>query len=448
MFWCSKKSFTEEEINGTALHKAVLDDSIKDVKQLVLAGANLNRLDENGETPFHIAVTRMGRHDIMKFLLQANSNIVDIKDAYGHTPLQCLTTSHCAIDSVKILLDAGANVNVIVKKKPYSHLKNGFMRKLDKEEFFKIGFTPIFAAIKNGHFDLVKLLINYGADIEAQLPSGRTPLHVACNCLNKKIVDLLISSGADLHHKARGCSLLYAVCRADSSIYNCLNQAPICHLLIKKGANVNEKSNGYTPLHLACQKGESILISDILKAGGDTNALSLNGKTPLHLACEYFLEEMAWVLLHTKAHNKPKITEDFDFLDHFKLRMRTPLELISNLITNGADINKKNPLGYSLIHYFYFKNLVLKLRKISIKHRINIPPNCLLRDFYGSEIADLCDKYLSEPINCLLKAGANPNEKTPTGKTPIQLAFTNNQIKAQEALKQAGVSFEKDEKEF
>ena len=58
---------------------------------------------------------------------------------------------------VKILLDAGALVNIFDRK----------------------GYTPLYCAAINNHFDITKLLLDAGADVDKADFGGMTPLHRA-----------------------------------------------------------------------------------------------------------------------------------------------------------------------------------------------------------------------------------------------------------------------------
>ena len=112
--------------------------------------------------------------------------------------------------------------------------------------------TPLHLAVSGGHFEMVKYLIDIGADANAKIDNGKTPLHLAASYVGmlfpgKKIAEALIAAGAKIDSKAEGDGnqqpLHYA------ALYN---SADVAELLMEKGADVNATAEtGARPLHLA-----------------------------------------------------------------------------------------------------------------------------------------------------------------------------------------------------
>ena len=109
------------------------------------------------------------------------------------------------------------------------------------------GWTPLHLASHFGRADVVRILINKGAEVEARSANAmaNTPLHAA----------------------AAGRSV------------------EVARLLMERGASPNARQNGgWTPLHAAAQNGDADFARALVDAGADVNIRADNQQTPLDLA--------------------------------------------------------------------------------------------------------------------------------------------------------------------
>lgn len=115
--------------------------------------------------------------DVIAMLLEGGVD-VESRDMHGETPL-CLAAANGQEDAVRLLLDKGANVNLLGEKS---------------------GQTPLFRALKKGHGSVTALLLEKGADptLPSQLPGQPllTPLRWAVNHGDEATVKLLLDHGA------------------------------------------------------------------------------------------------------------------------------------------------------------------------------------------------------------------------------------------------------------
>lgn len=90
------------------LYESVFNNDINEVKQ-VLADCDINEQDEeNGFTALHYCAQNQ-YVDIAKVLIDAGAN-VDVKDVHGNTPLfKAVFYSKGKTEMIKLLLEAGAN---------------------------------------------------------------------------------------------------------------------------------------------------------------------------------------------------------------------------------------------------------------------------------------------------------------------------------------------------
>jgi len=129
----------------------------------------------------HDAATRGDLADVKRHLQRgADVNATDIA---FHTPLHyAAREGHTEI--VKLLINSGADMNVVVRR----------------TSFTRHGFTPLHYAAYEGHLDVVKLLVEAGADVNARDYSNFTPLHRAAAAPKgwekKQIIEFLELHGA------------------------------------------------------------------------------------------------------------------------------------------------------------------------------------------------------------------------------------------------------------
>ena len=121
--------------------------------------------------------------------------------------------------------------------------------------------------------------------------NGMTPLHEAASNYNVEIVRLLLQNGADVNAKSKGgyIPLHYAVIDGRTDIFD------ILHLLVENGADLEaQSSNGGRALHSAAYHGHLPFIQELIsRYHVDINARTNDGDTALTLARVYNQTETA-----------------------------------------------------------------------------------------------------------------------------------------------------------
>jgi ankyrin repeat protein len=150
-----------------------------------------------------------------------------------------------SVDTVKLLVEHGADVNAAESKK---------------------GQTALMWAAAEGHADVVQALIEHGAAVSAASKAGFTPLVFAAVKDDAKSVRSLITAGADPNFALPDGTKVMLVATGSKS-------TAAAAALADAGADPNVADRtGNTPLHVAAQMGSVDLVKKLLAKGANPNA--------------------------------------------------------------------------------------------------------------------------------------------------------------------------------
>ena len=213
------------DTNGiSALNGTVLADRPRMTQLLIEAGANPNLKSKDGNSAIHLAAIT-GKSRVLTELLKGEFNI-DLQNANGETPLSSATQADNTADIISILLKAGANPN-----------------RFDNEKL-----APIHYVAMSNDMELLDLLIEYGADVNAQAGSGLTPVIASTTSQdNEEMIRALVDKEAKLE----------TIGELDGQAMTALMMASMhtssknLKTLLKMGADPNTIAGGLTALALA-----------------------------------------------------------------------------------------------------------------------------------------------------------------------------------------------------
>ncbi|XP_059176607.1 serine/threonine-protein phosphatase 6 regulatory ankyrin repeat subunit B-like [Physella acuta] len=317
----------------TTLMRAVQHNKTQIVQSLIQKGACLDVVNLEGEMALHIACR--GPVDMVKILLDAGAK-TEIYNKNNLTPLAVAT------QIIKLLIQNGADVMVV----------DGH------------GRSPIHIAAARGSLEIVESLRQSGADINVVDKYGNSPLFVSILYNHKELTKYLLECGADhgaVVDKGKDSELLAALRNQNVDLVN-----------IFHGARISERDNeGNTCVHVAARFcGKEVLemlidlkadvdvqnnnvkhsmeetVQHLIQNGAYVNVININGETPIHFAstvtiAKRLLDAKSDLNIQNHVGEKPLLSS-----------IKRDKDLVASLlIENGADLNFATSTGETALMY-------------------------------------------------------------------------------------------------
>uniref|UniRef100_A0ABD2X4J4 Uncharacterized protein n=1 Tax=Trichogramma kaykai TaxID=54128 RepID=A0ABD2X4J4_9HYME len=464
----------------------------KIVEILLRHGANPNVANRAGLTPVHFVSKRPNNHGTNAHLLEmfcelANEKYkpvqINVASEAGLTPLDYAVARQCK-SLTKSLLRFGADPNFTTVKGlttlhkicSYDNLNVKLVKMLFKYKPVKVdaqddqGYTPMHYAVNRCHQSVVELLLRNGSDpnspnlegstplhvicdnrsddaefleaflkickdthqklrIEARDKKGRTPLELASDHVDPKIVEILLRHGANPNVANRaGLTPVHFVSKRPN------NHGTNAHLLEMFCELANEKYKpvqinvaseaGLTPLDYAVARQCKSLTKSLLRFGADPNFTTVKGLTTLHKICSYDNLNVKLVkMLFKYKPVKVDAQDDQGYTPMHYAVNRCHQSVVELLLRNGSDPNSPNLEGSTPLHVICdnrsddaeFLEAFLKICK-DTHQKLRIEA----RDKKGRTPLKLASDHVDPKIvEILLRHGANPNVANRAGLTPV-----------------------------
>ena len=248
-------------------YSAIRNNDLARLQSLIAGGADVNTRDRHMETPLMYAAY-VGSLDAMKLLLQDGASV----DAQSQSGATALIWSATDLPKVRLLIDHGANVNLATKRRrtallvaamsdPSADIVKLLIEKgADPKAMDFLRTTSLRAATLGNDTETIRMLIDAGVDVNAADLPGITPLMMAAGWNgNTQAVQMLLAKGANANAVSR----------------------PVMGLPARNGAS---EFGSLTALIMAAPFGPPEMIGDLLAAGENANARDVRGMTPIMLA--------------------------------------------------------------------------------------------------------------------------------------------------------------------
>ncbi|GLI77328.1 hypothetical protein PoHVEF18_005617 [Penicillium ochrochloron] len=316
----------------------------------------------------------------------------------------------------------------------------------------ELGVTALHCAVHRGHEEMVDLLIENNANLNATSKDGNTALHIAAEHGHRKLIKTLLNrrinsrtanlQGATALQLAVGTASdeatvpLLIKSRFDMDVQNVVTGNTALHLavelkrpriilfLIEKGANLNILNReGLTPLQLACKIDNCEAVSLLLERGAKLETRSSSNNTALHIAAS----EGNWIafdLLVTGGADINAWNSEGDSLLHEQAQKGLTTSIMAHLLENGANIEACNSQGFTSLQC-----AALSGNKANFLCLVEEGANARVHTAKGETLL-----HITPPLNqnyidiltILLELGLNPNAITCSGLTPIHNVITNH----------------------
>ena len=343
------------------------EDALSLVQILVKHGADIDLVDEKGQTAIALAVEKENL-EIVQLLLQKKAKpTLRVSANFKRSHILVLateirTTSAKSLKMAQLMLEHGLDVNF----------------RTSRDE------TPLWWAANHGNLAVARLLLDYGASIDVQKRLGKTPLVAAITKI-QSVPELQVQVS-----KLLGKPL--------ESVAQVQEHEDVAKLLVSSGANTNLRtSDGSAALHHAAARGLSKIVDLLIGHGAEPTSADNDGLTPLHRAARQGHDSTAKLLI---AHHAD--------VDAMTLRGLTALHiaaveghtnLVALLVDAGSNLNAVGYSGNTALHYAASKGhhkTVKTLLTLGANHNIpNLHGNNALSEAACSGRPEVCELLLS-----------------------------------------------------
>uniref|UniRef100_A0A673LXD6 Histone-lysine N-methyltransferase EHMT2-like n=1 Tax=Sinocyclocheilus rhinocerous TaxID=307959 RepID=A0A673LXD6_9TELE len=221
----------------TPLLEAIVNNHVEVVKYLIQTGACIYHAEEDGSTGLHHAA-KLGNLEVVMLLLSTGQVDINAQDSGGWTPI-IWAAEHRHIDVIRALLNRGANVTL-----------------RDKEMNVCLHWASF-----SGSAEIAELILNAGCPLSSVNLHGDTPLHIAAREGYIDCVTLFLSRGADIDIMNKEGDTPLSLARSDTPVWVALQinrklRRGIANRIVRTERIIcSDVAQGYENVPIPCVNG-------------------------------------------------------------------------------------------------------------------------------------------------------------------------------------------------
>ena len=326
---------------ASLLHMAARFGLSSTVRRLLRTGVDVDMEDDSRNKPLHYAATG-GHEEVVQILLEAHATI-DTENCEHETPImRAAMAGH--LGTVKLLLDSRGDSSlesradkalIAAAGAGHATLVNFLLQmgaNVNAHDQHRVNPTALQAAAScNGAEAVVQLLLENGAEVNAQGGFYGTALQVAASHRSETVVQLLLEGGAEVNAEVG----LYGSA-LQAAAYN--ESEAVVRLLLNSGAEINAQCGVYgTALQAAALAGSEAVVQLLLNSGAEINAQCGKYGTALQAAALAGSEAVVRLLLNSGAEINAQCGEYGTALQAAACRSKQAI--VRLLLENGADVD-------------------------------------------------------------------------------------------------------------
>ena len=310
-----------------------------------------------------------------------------VVEEFSDCPL-CKAAKDGDLERVQFLLDSGENPNAVSQSINANPEATGGI----------VGDSALRFAVFAGRVDIVKALLDGGADVNKANKDGTTPLSASIHHSSAEIALILLDADANpnARNKEGWTALMYAVYTGHSEA---------AKVLLDAGANLDVANNkGVTALMLSAHYGRPEIAQALLDGGANPNAMDNGGETAIRTAAYKGNADIVKMLLAAGAN--PNAANNDGWTALIDVAVDNHPDIVRMLLAAGANPNVARNNGWTVLMY-------------------------------------TAQEGHPGIIKILLSGGANPDAMNKEGWTALNIAASKGQASVAKVLLECGASPDK-----